>query len=285
MKKLSAMILATLLTLSLLTGCGGQDSSSAGSSTPESSSATGSSAVQTADKPLAGQELVVAISANYKYFETVTVDENGKEAYEGLDIDILNYMAEDLGFTYTISNMPFASLVGSLQAGQADFVISGMSYTEERAQSVDFSDSYATAKVGCLVRSDAGIESVKDLAGQAVACSAGTNYENIVKKIEGAELKTFDGQAAVTQELIVGRVNAAITGATACKSICEENEGLSYFIIDPTELDLGSLSTYNIAFPKGSELVSIFNDELAKMKENGKLDEILTNWLGEDYVK
>ena len=54
MKKLSAMILATLLTLSLLTGCGGQDSSSAGSSTPESSSATGSSAVQTADKPLAG---------------------------------------------------------------------------------------------------------------------------------------------------------------------------------------------------------------------------------------
>lgn len=105
------------------------------------------------------------------------------------------------------------------------------------------------------------------------------------KKIDGAELKTFDGQAAVTQELIVGRVNAAITGATACKSICEENEGLSYFIIDPSQMDLGSLSTYNIAFPKGSELVTIFNDALAEMKENGKLDEIISTWLGDDYVK
>ena len=235
-------------------------------------------------KPLEGQELTVAMSANYKYFETIAIDENGKETYVGLDIDILQKLSEKLGFTYTISNMPFASLVGSLQADQADFVISGMSYTEERAKSVDFSIAYASAKVGCLVPAGSEITNVSQLDGQAVACSAGTNYENIVKQIPGAELKTFDGQAAVTQELLVGRVGAAITGATACKNICETNPELEYFVVDVDELNLTSLSTYNMAFPQGSELVEIFNAALTEMLEDGTIHDILVEWLGEEFA-
>ena len=236
------------------------------------------------NKLLSDKHLKVAMSANFKYFETVTVDANGKEVYEGLDIDILDKMSEDLGFTYEIINMPFASLIGALQSNQADFVISGMSYTDERAESVDFSDKYATAKIGVLIKSDSNITSVKDLNGKKVACSAGTNYENIVKAIEGTELVTFDGQAAITQELIMDRVDASITGGTAAKKVSEETEGLSYFIIDPSEMDLGNLNTYNIAFPKGSELVSIFNDEITKLAEDGTLNELIIKWLGEEYV-
>ena len=285
LKKIMAVLMAAVLGASALAGCGsdGEASSSAAASSEAASSEASGSA--DASKPLAGQELTVALSANFKYFETVTVDANGNEMYQGLDIDILEHLSQELGFTYTISNMPFASLVGSLQAGQADLVISGMSYTEERAQNVDFSDPYVAAKVGCLVREDSGITSVEQLSGKAVACSAGTNYENIIEKIEGTTLRTFDGQAAVTQEVIIGRVDAAITGATACKSICEENEGLTYFIIDVEALDLGSLNTYNIAFPKGSELVPIFNEALAQMKEDGAMDAIVSSWLGDDYIQ
>lgn len=285
LKKIMAVLMAAVLGASALAGCGsgGEASSSAAASSEAVSSEASGSA--DASKPLAGQELMVALSANFKYFETVTVDANGNEMYQGLDIDILEHLSQELGFTYTISNMPFASLVGSLQAGQADLVISGMSYTEERAQNVDFSDPYVAAKVGCLVREDSGITSVEQLSGKAVACSAGTNYENIIEKIEGTTLRTFDGQAAVTQEVIIGRVDAAITGATACKSICEENEGLTYFIIDVEALDLGSLNTYNIAFPKGSELVPIFNEALAQMKEDGTMDAIVSSWLGDDYIQ
>ena len=289
LKKIMAVLMAAVLGASALAGCGsgGEASSSAAASSAAASSAAASSASGSAaaSKPLAGQELTVALSANFKYFETVTVDANGNEMYQGLDIDILEHLSQELGFTYTISNMPFASLVGSLQAGQADLVISGMSDTEERAQNVDFSDPYVAAKVGCLVREDSGITSVEQLSGKAVACSAGTNYENIIEKIEGTTLRTFDGQAAVTQEVIIGRVDAAITGATACKSICEENEGLTYFIIDVEALDLGSLNTYNIAFPKGSELVPIFNEALAQMKEDGTMDAIVSSWLGDDYIQ
>ena len=285
LKKIMAVLMAAVLGASALAGCGsgGEASSSAAASSEAVSSEASGSA--DASKPLAGQELTVALSANFKYFETVTVDANGNEMYQGLDIDILEHLSQELGFTYTISNMPFASLVGSLQAGQADLVISGMSYTEERAQNVDFSDPYVAAKVGCLVREDSGITSVEQLSGKAVACSAGTNYENIIEKIEGTTLRTFDGQAAVTQEVIIGRVDAAITGATACKSICEENPELTYFIVDADAMGLEGLSTYNIAFPKGSELVPIFNEALAQMKEDGTMDAIVSSWLGDDYIQ
>lgn len=274
-KKVLLSIMGLTLATSILSGCGQKENPA------EVNTNTN---VNTDGKILSGEHLKVAMSANYKYFETVTVDKNGKEVYEGLDIDILNKMSEDLGFTYEIINMPFASLIGSLQSKQADFVISGMSYTEERAKSIDFSEKYATAKVGVLIKSDSDVTSIENLDGKKVACSAGTNFEDIVKKINGAELVTFDGQAAVTQELVMGRVDAAITSGTAVKKVAEENEGLSYFIIDSADLDLGELSTYNIAFPKESELIATFNDEIAKLNNDGTLKNIVTKWLGEDQV-
>lgn len=278
MKKILSIILVFALCIVTLTGCGQKTNSSVATNADKGAAAAEKS------KPLAGKHLKVALSANFKYFETVTVDAKGKEVYEGLDIDILKTMSEDLGFTYEIINMPFASLIGALQAKQADFVISGMSYTEERAKSIDFSDKYITAKVGVLKKADSKINSIADLKGKKVACSAGTNYEGIIKKIDGAQLVTFDGQAAITQELLMGRVDASVTGGTAVKKVSEENKELSYFIIDPKDMIGGKLDTYNIGFPKGSELVSVFNKQIADMNGNGKLKALIIKWLGEDYV-
>lgn len=282
------------LTLAACSGGGtattsaGSQAATAGSQTVTTTAAAGTTtagtSAESSAKPLAGQHLTVALSANFKYFETVTVDAQGQEVYEGLDIDLLEKMSQDLGFTYEIKNMPFASLIGSLQSNQADLVISGMSYTEDRAKSVDFSNTYATAKVGVMVPEGSPIQSAKDLVGKKIACSAGTNYEQIIKQIEGAELVTFDGQPAITQELLMGRVDAAITGGTASKKVSEENEGINYFLMEGGDMDLGDLDTYNIAFPKGSPLVEVFNEEIAALKADGTLDTIIAKWLGEDYV-
>lgn len=285
MKKSLLLTVILILSMMVLFGCA-KEEAQVPPTTPETNQEeTPVDEGDTEGKPLAGQNLKVAMSANYKYFETVVVDASGKETYEGLDIDILDKLSENLGFTYEIMNMPFASLIGSLQSNQADFVISGMSYTEERAQSVDFSDKYAVAKIGVLLNEDSDMSSAADLKGKKVACSAGTNFENIIKSIDGAELVTFDGQAAVTQELMMGRVDAAVTGGSAVKNISESNEGLKYFILDPAEVNIKNLDTYNIAFPKGSELVSIFNDEIANLTEDGTLDELIIKWLGEEYLE
>ena len=146
-------------------------------------------------KPLAGKKLTIALSPNFMFFETVS--ETEECGYEGLDIDIIKELSNMLGFEFEIVPMSFSSLVGSLQAKSVDMVISGMSYTEERAQIVDFSDVYCTSVVGCVTKVDSEIASFDDLKNQIVCCSQGTNYEMIIEGIEGATLKTYQGQAAV----------------------------------------------------------------------------------------
>lgn len=112
-------------------------------------------------KPLAGKTLTIAMSPDFMYFETVS--ETEECGYEGLDIDIIKSLSEKLGFEFVITPMPFSSLIGTLQTGNADFVISGMSYTEGRAQVVDFSIIYAETDFGVVVPINSEIGCYDDL--------------------------------------------------------------------------------------------------------------------------
>lgn len=231
-------------------------------------------------KPLAGKQLTIALSPDFMFFETIsTTDETG---YEGLDIDIIKELSDMLGFTFEITPMAFASLVGALQTGGVDFVISGMSFTEERAQVVDFSMPYASSKVGCVVPVDSGIKAQADLPGKVIACSQGTNYENVIKAIEGSTLVTYQGQSAVGLAVAQGSdgVQAGITSSNGAKKLVATVLGqdgaalLSYFTLNEGQAD-----EYSMAFPKDSELVPLFNEAIAAMQASGKLQELITKWL------
>ena len=178
--------------------------------------------------------------------------------------------------------MSFSSLVGSLQAGSVDMVISGMAYTEERDQVVDFSNVYCTTSVGCVAKVDAAINTFEDLQNQTVCCSQGTNYEMLIESIPGATLKTFQGQAAVGTAVAEGAdgVVAGLTSINGAKKLANTmldtngNPMLKYFALEDAPAD-----EYSMAFPSGSELVEIFNGALAELQANGKLDEMIKHWL------
>ncbi len=252
--------------------------------------------------PIAGKTLKVAMSPDFMFFETTTPQtpksffaENkdkyadiigdddliGIKGYEGLDIDIIYYLTKTLGFDVTIEPMKFAGLIGSLQAGSADFVISGLSYSEERALVVDFSKVYVETQVGCVVPIDSTLNSYEDLKGQVVACSQGTTYEKIINDIEGATLKTFEGQAALGLAVLQGMegVVAGMTSSNGCKklvatNLIDEKEALKYFVVEGAQAD-----SYNIAFPKGSDLTEVFDKALSQMIESGLLEEMVQYWL------
>ena len=232
-------------------------------------------------KPLEGKKLSIALSPNFMYFETVS--ETEECGYEGLDIDVIKELSNILGFEFEIVPMSFSSLVGSLQSGSVDMVISGMSYTEERDQVVDFSDVYCTTSKGCIVRVDSDIDSFDDLANQIVCCSQGTNYENYIEdNIPGVTLKTFQGQAAVGTAGAEGSdgVVAGMTSINGAKKLANtmfDTEGkpmLKYFALEGASAD-----AYSMAFPTGSELVGLVNGALAELKASGKLDELAKTWL------
>lgn len=231
-------------------------------------------------KPLEGRKLSIALSPNFMYFETVS--ETEECGYEGLDIDIIKAFSEMLGFEFEIVPMSFSSLVGSLQAGSADMVISGMAYTEERDIVVDFSDVYCVTDVGCVTKIDSDIDSFEDLQNKTVCCSQGTNYEMLIESIPGATLKTFQGQAAVGTAVAEGSdgVVAGLTSINGSKKLANtmfDANGapmLKYFALEGAPAD-----EYSMAFPSGSELVEVFNTALAELKASGKLDEMIKRWL------
>ena len=231
-------------------------------------------------KPLEGQKLSIALSPNFMYFETVS--ETEECGYEGLDIDIIKEFSNMLGFEFEIIPMSFSSLVGSLQSGSVDMVISGMAYTAERDQVVDFSNVYCTTSVGCVTKVDSAINTFDDLQNQIVCCSQGTNYEMLIESIPGATLKTFQGQAAVGTAVAESAdgVAAGLTSINGAKKLANtmfDANGaplLKYFALEGAPAD-----EYSMAFPSGSELVEVFNGALAEMKASGKLDELIKSWL------
>ena len=233
------------------------------------------------EKPLAGKTLTIAMSPDFMYFETVSeTDETG---YEGLDIDIIKSLSATLGFDFEISPMSFSSLIGALQTGNADFVISGLSKNEEREKVVDFSIEYAETDFGVVVPVDSDISDFDGLKGKTICCSQGANQESLITgELEGT-LVTYQGQSAVG--LAVAQksdgVEAGITSINGAKKLSNEvvdNDGnpmLKYFVL---EYD-GISDIYNIAFPKGSELLPLFDEALQNMKDSGELDELINKWL------
>lgn len=231
-------------------------------------------------KPLEGQKLTIGLSPDFMFFETIsTTDETG---YEGLDIDIIKHLSQELGFTFEIVPMAFSSLIGALQTQNVDFVISGMSYTDERAQVVDFSIPYATSKVGCVTTIDSPINSQEDLVNQVIACSQGTNYEAVIKGIQGSTLVTYQGQSAVGLAVTQGSDNvvAGLTSSNGSKKLVatmlsESGEPLlKYFTLDE-----GVADEYSMAFPKDSELKDQFNAVIEAMKTSGQMQTLIEQWL------
>lgn len=243
-----------------------------------------SSSADSGAKPLSGKTLKVATSATFPPFESVTVDAKGATQIEGFDMDVLKAMSKDLGFTYTIDNMDFSGLIGALQSGHDDLVISGISATDERKKSVDFTDSYFTSKTALIEKKGGTVTDTKTMKGKKIAASFGTQYETLAKA-SGADVTSLDSGTLVIQEVLNGRVDAGITDAAKATVLVKQYPTLDYHVIPSAELGSTVTNAFSIACPKNSTLVSAFNTEIQKLKENGTINKLTLKWMGADYLK
>ena len=99
---------------------------------------------------MTGQTFKAALEPTFPPFDTT--DSSGK--LTGLDVDLINAIAEDQGFTVKWENLQFDGLIPALQAGNIDIIASGMSITPEREKQVDFSDPYYDSGLVVAVASD-----------------------------------------------------------------------------------------------------------------------------------
>lgn len=235
----------------------------------------------TENRPTAGKPtLTLATEATYPPFEFY--ETAGKGEPIGFDIDIARSITRQLGYDLKITSMDFNGIIPSIQAKRADFAMAGITPTEERKKSVDFSDLYYQSKNVIITKKGSNIKKISDLAGKKLGVQLTTTQEQTAKKIasqvQGVQTQSLNDLGTVIQEIKVGRLDAGMMEDIVAKGYASTNPELEYFTIN---LDPQGLA---IAFPKGSSLVPEFNRILKKMKVDGELAKLEQKWF-EDYYK
>lgn len=258
MKRVLALIMAAALIVSaaVLAGCSnsGQDSEA------EANADSAKTYIIYSDNAF----------APFEYLDTATNE------YVGVDMDIMAAIAEDQDIKYEMHNEGFDASMGAVQSGQADAMIAGMTITDERKETFDFSDPYFDD--GQVIVAKAGT-TLEDLNGKTVAAKTSTvggEYAESIKDEYGFTINYYEGSDNMYQ--------AVMTGADVA---CVEDFSVIGYAIKSGEVDLAIISDepanvkgYGFATQKGknAELIEKFNAGLKNIKESGKYDEILAKY-------
>ncbi|MGN0444342.1 MAG: transporter substrate-binding domain-containing protein [Acutalibacteraceae bacterium] len=271
MKKLKvilSVLIVAVLALGVFAACGGND---------------------TKDTDADVKTLVMATNAAFPPYEYKDGD-----SFKGIDVELAELIAEKLGMKLEIADVEFGTIVGGVQTGKFDIGMAGMTVTEERLKSVNFSDSYAKGVQSVIVKEDSDLtifddvysafddegnptalkDGIKigvqqDTTGDIYCSSAvedwGVGEDNVVRFKTGAD---------AVQALVSGKVSAVVIDNEPAKSFVAANEGLKILDTAYTEED------YAIAVAKeNTELLDNINAALKALTEEGKVAEIIEKYI------
>lgn len=258
------MVLGTMSLLAL-TACGNTGG------TANSAATDGSSALQEIKD---SGKLVVGTCADYPPYEWHLV-QDGEDKIIGFDIDIAQAIADELGVELEVQDMDFDGLIPALSTGKVDMIIAGMNPTEERKQSVDFTDIYYTQKDALVIKSEDAkdIRSEDDLKKASLATQKATIQETyLLENFPGAEIQSVPKLNTAILYLVTGKVDAVLMVETVAKQYVEQNEGLEIAGFDVASTPNESA----IAVAKDNkDFLDAVNDILDEMKESGQIEELM----------
>jgi len=154
--------------------------------------------------------LTMGTNAEFPPFEFRSNAPGAVDGVYGIDVDIARVIAGALGLELRVSDMEFTSIIPAVQTGLIDIGIAGMTITEERAQSVNFSIPYYTAAQVIIARANSGIARATDLVGFTVGVVIGYTGDLIMSEMEGVEIVRSNSGVESVMELINGRVDAVV---------------------------------------------------------------------------
>ncbi len=219
-------------------------------------------------------KLIVGTASGYYPFEMV----DKKNELVGFDVEIAKAIAKDLGVPLEFQNYAFSGLIPALQASKVDMVLAGMTATEKRKETVDFSDPYFVAGLGLLVsKSVPNVKKPEDLdkKGFIIAVSLGTTGDQVASKMyKNATVKKFDGSALAGLEVVNGKAQAVVYDTPWVAVYTRRHQDTTYGVLEPFTTE-----PLAIAVPKGSpDVVTWLNAFLKKYKDSGEYKKAYNYW-------
>ena len=242
-----------------------------------------------------GGKLVVATNCEFEPFEYL--DDNGNPT--GIDMDIAAALAEELGLTLEINDMPFESVVASVASGTCNIGIAGLTVNAERLESVDFTQTYFSSSQVVIAKSgdsilDIVVEDLEDedevaskvaliesaLNGKRIGVQNGTtgysyvsgdsdNYEGVA----GATAVGYPSGALAVQAMLNGQVDYVIIDKVPAEKLVAANDGTELSNVVLTGED------YAFAVKKGNtEFLNKVNAALTKLIADGTIEEIFQKY-------
>ena len=229
-KKALAFAMAAMMAASL-TACGGSSKETTAAQTEaaateaaESAEDTSTEAEETeaAETEAAGGVLIMATNAEFPPYEY-----HDGDSIVGIDAEIAAAIAEELGMELEIEDIAFDSIIPEIVSGKADMGLAGMTVTEDRKQSVDFSDTYAKASQMIIVKEDSEIAGPDDLAGVIVGVQLGTTGDIYVSDLEaeGTTVERYNKGFEAVQALSQGKIDAVVIDGEPAEDLCFRDRG------------------------------------------------------------
>ena len=216
----------------------------------------------------------VGMECDYPPFNWTQVGENehsvpidsGFGFAGGYDVEIAKKIAEGLGKELVIVKLPWDGLIGALTTDQIDAVIAGMSPTEERKVTVDFTDAYYNSDLVVVVRKDgayANAASLADFAGAKITAQLNTFHETVVSQLEGVnQVESMETFPAMITALSSGVIDGYISERPGAVSACAANADLTF--VTPGFVASEEDTSVAVAIKKGQpELIEQINGILA----------------------
>lgn len=271
MKKLGAVAASLAFAGALaLTGCGNSD---APADAAGSADASGSDTMQL----VTDGTLTIGTSAEYEPFEYM---EDGE--YKGFDLELAQAIANDLGLELKIENVDFDTIVPGVASGtKYDMGIAAITATPEREKEVGFTDSYYMDDQAIVTMADNteitgdNYADALNAEGVKIAVQSGSTAEAFAKEnFPNAELVPFKNATDCFAAVQSSQANALVTNRSVAAQLVATS-----FSNEQVIKQISTGEEYAIAVNKdNTALLDALNDSIAKLTEDGTVDELMTKY-------
>ena len=207
----------------------------------------------------------------------------------GLEVDLIARFCREYGYGLRIDNADFAGIIPAIASGTYDIASGNIMITEERAQSVDFSDIYFTGKAVTVVRKEStaaapaasGAEtSYTEFNGKTAGVITGSMHDDIIRdNLSDCSMLEFKSYSDMTAALLSGKIDFFLMGGESVEQLMAENNELGYIKEPLDHLYCGAM------FPKtekGDKIRAQLDEYITKIYADGTRDEIYDFWSSPD---